>query len=80
MRFASQRMPRGSVTLVTAISEVCMKFTEYLVFAALLIPTAALLTAAVISLAADNAAPDAQLYSSSVVAAYWALSIPEEQP
>ena len=39
-----------------------MKFTEYLVFAALLFPTAALLTAAVISLAADNAAPDAQLF------------------
>jgi hypothetical protein len=57
-----------------------MKFTEYLVFAALMIPTAALLTAAVISLAADNAAPDAQLYNSSVVAAYWALSIPEEHP
>lgn len=57
-----------------------MKFTEYLVFAALLIPTGVLLTAVVISLAADNAAPDAQLYNSSVVAAYWALSTPEGQP
>jgi len=57
-----------------------MKFTEYVVFAALLIPTVALLTAAVVSFGADNAAPEAPLFNSSVVAAYWALSAQEEQP
>ena len=57
-----------------------MKFTEYLVFAALMIPTAALLTAAVISLAADNAAPDAQLYNSSVVAAYGRSALRRNSP
>lgn len=57
-----------------------MKFNEYLVFATLLIPTAAVLTAAAMSLVADNAAPDARLFNSSVVATYWALSTPDEQP
>jgi hypothetical protein len=58
-----------------------MKFTEHCLFAALLIPTAAMLAAAVISFAVpESDVPESQTFQSELVAAHSLRSDWEEQP
>jgi hypothetical protein len=58
-----------------------MKFTEYVFFAALLTPTAAVLVAAAISLAApETDVPTSEAFRSEVVAEYGLPGGLEEQP
>ena len=48
-----------------------MKFTEYLTFAILLIPTATVLTAAVICLTPETSAPATESTYTTVLSAHW---------
>jgi hypothetical protein len=57
-----------------------MKFAEYLVFALLLVPTAAVFTAAVISLTAETPAPASDAFYTAVVSSYWSVTASEDQP
>jgi hypothetical protein len=55
-----------------------MKFTEYLTFAILLVPTATVLTAAVICLTAEAPAPASDTPYTTVLSAYWAVTASED--
>jgi hypothetical protein len=57
-----------------------MKYTEYLGFAILLVPTAAVLTAAVISLTAETPAPASDAFYTAVLSSYWSVTASEDQP
>jgi hypothetical protein len=54
-----------------------MKYTEYLGFAILLAPTAAVLTAGMICLTADRSAPSSDGLYNTVVSAYWGVTASE---
>jgi hypothetical protein len=57
-----------------------MKFTEYLIFAILLVPTATVLTAAVICLTAETPAPASDTPYTTVLSAYSGVTALEDQP
>jgi hypothetical protein len=57
-----------------------MKFTEYLTFALLLVPTAAVLTAAVISLTGETPSPASDAFYTTVLSSYWSFTASEDQP
>ena len=57
-----------------------MKFAEYLTFALLLVPTAAVFTAAVISLTAETPAPASDRLYTTVLSGYWSVTASEDQP
>ena len=57
-----------------------MKFAEYLVFALLLVPTAAVFTAAVISLTAETPTPASDAFYTAVLSSYWSVTASEDQP
>jgi hypothetical protein len=57
-----------------------MKYTEYLGFAILLVPTATVLTAAMICLTAGTPAPASDGLYTAVLSAYWGVTASEDQP
>jgi hypothetical protein len=55
-----------------------MKYTEYLGFAILLVPTAVVLAAAMICLTAERSAPASDGLYTAVLSAYWGVAASAE--